>query len=83
MKKELQIFDNGNKTADRYTVIIDGSVYGMSDDPLSPQGVNMYCCEENELNFDSEFLGKDITDRYLHLPHKVFVAIHRRVKVNN
>lgn len=43
------VYDNGGKTADRYTVFIREElakgtydVYIMSDEPLSPQGVNQY-----------------------------------------
>lgn len=38
----IEVYDNGGETADRYTVIIDNNVYLMSDNPLSPQGVNQY-----------------------------------------
>ena len=76
---DLRILDNGGETIDRYTVIIDNSVFGMSDDPLSPQGVNLYCGELEEFPEGLDHCGEDITDRYFHLPHRVFVAIHQRV----
>lgn len=38
----IEVYDNGGETADRYTVIIDNNVYLMSDNLLSPQGVNQY-----------------------------------------
>lgn len=38
----IEIYDNGGVTFDRYTVIIDGDVYGMSDNPRSPQGFNQF-----------------------------------------
>lgn len=38
----IEIYDNGGETFDRYTVIIDGDVYGMSANPQSPQGFNQY-----------------------------------------
>jgi hypothetical protein len=43
------IYDNGGKTWDRYTVIIKGSVYGMSINACMPDGFNQYCGEESEL----------------------------------
>ena len=51
MKNE-RYFDNGGETCDRYTIIIDGSVYGMSHNPTSPQGFNQYCGEEGEFDFE-------------------------------
>jgi hypothetical protein len=45
-----RIFDVGDDTfMDRYTVVIGEDVYGMSDNPLSPQGFNQYCCTTAEL----------------------------------
>ncbi len=49
----LDVFDNKGKTADRYTVLIGGSLWdetmlrnvhylGMSDAPTHPQGVSMW-----------------------------------------
>lgn len=45
----IEVYDNGGETVDRYTVIIDGDVYTMSDNPLSPQGVNQYAGKLHEL----------------------------------
>lgn len=39
---QVEIYDNGGETVDRYTVIIDDDFYGMSDNPHSPQGFNQY-----------------------------------------
>ena len=39
-KMKITIFDNGGKTFDRYTVFIDNNVFGMSNNPTSPQGFN-------------------------------------------
>jgi len=76
--KNVRIFDNQGETFDRYTVLIDNEIYGMSHNPLSPQGFNQYCGElTSDINFDC--LGEEITEQYLSLPHKVFVAIHQRV----
>ena len=46
--KNAKIYDNGGETADRYTVVVGGSVYGMSDEPFHPQGVNLYSGEQDE-----------------------------------
>ena len=80
--KDVRIFDNGGETIDRYTVVINDSVYGMSDNPLSPQGFNQYCGEANDFPHGLDHCGEDVTDKYFHLPHEVFVAIHKR-RVND
>jgi len=36
--KNVKIWDNGGKTFDRYTAIIDGEFLGLSNNPFSPQG---------------------------------------------
>lgn len=41
----IKIFDAGEEFMDRYTVIIDQSMYTMSIHATMPDGVNMYCCE--------------------------------------
>lgn len=51
---QVSIFDNGGKTFDRYTVIIDNKdVYVMSANALSPQGVNRYLCDVTDLDWES------------------------------
>lgn len=39
---QVEVYDNGGKTFDRYTVIIDGDIYTMSITANMPNGVNMY-----------------------------------------
>jgi hypothetical protein len=47
---KIKVYDNGGKTFDRYTVVIerktkgalDKDMYGMSFNPNSPQGFNQY-----------------------------------------
>jgi len=48
----MKLYDNKGKTIDRYTVIINRDAYTMSENPLSPQGVNMWLCRAEELNTD-------------------------------
>lgn len=38
----LAIYDNGGKTWDRYTVIIGGDVYTMSENADTPGGFNQF-----------------------------------------
>ena len=37
----LKVYDNGDKTVDRYTIIINNDVFAMSSDANMPNGVNM------------------------------------------
>lgn len=39
--KKVRVFDNGGETIDRYTVFIGTDAFAMSENPLSPNGVNM------------------------------------------
>lgn len=43
--KQLVIFDNGGETMDRFTIInlIDGEMYGASENPFHPLGFGQYC----------------------------------------
>lgn len=66
----IRIFDTGEKYADRYAVIINNSLYTMSENPSSPQGVNMYCCEIPD-KYESR--GKEI--KMSDLPREVREAI--------
>jgi len=55
---DIQIFDNGGKTTDRYCLIIDNrKVYTMTSDLLSSNGVR-YLCEMIDL--DREAAGRPI-----------------------
>lgn len=70
----LRIFDTGKEYADRYTVIINQSLYTMSENPSSPQGINMYCCE---IPKDYKSTGKKI--KMKDLPKEVRWAILDRL----
>jgi hypothetical protein len=59
MLDKVRVFDNKGETFDRYTVIIGNAVFTMSDNPTSPQGVNMYCGELSE--FDTRSFGTELT----------------------
>ena len=48
----MELFDNGGRTFDRYTVILGEDVYTMSEHPLSPDGVNLYGGEIGDTNED-------------------------------
>jgi len=76
-ENDVEVFDNGGTSFDRYTVIINGSVYGMSDNPGDPQGFNQYCCEVSELCLKgNEAIGKPVM--LSDVPPEVFKAIYYR-----
>lgn len=74
--RPVEIYDNGGESVDRYTVIMDGSVYGMSENPLNPCGFNQYCGERSNYPEDMSHCGKPIN--YAQLPEPVRIAIAER-----
>ena len=40
--KNVKIYDNGGETVDRFTIVIGCDIVCMSNNPLSPQGVNTH-----------------------------------------
>jgi len=75
---DLKVIDNKGETMDRYTVVIEGQVYGMSDNPLSPMGFNQWSGEEYEFQEwlgEQEYLSKK---EILNLPKDVKKAIWDR-----
>lgn len=47
--KTAYIFDNGEETADRFTIVdINTNVYGCSTMPFHPLGIGMYCFTETD-----------------------------------
>lgn len=71
---DIHVYDNGGKTLDRYTVVINDAVYAMSEDATSPLGVNLYCGD-----FQPAGVGKEIP--LLNLPLAVRLAIGKRTKL--
>ena len=57
----IQVYDN-DESFDRYTVIIDDYVFGMSTNPLSPMGFNQYVGDTSKLQKPYDYLGKDVTE---------------------
>lgn len=57
-----RIYDNGGKTADRYTVILrDGSVFAMGADATSPRGFNQYAGQVSEFSHGLSHTGRKIS----------------------
>ena len=73
--KEVKVYDNGGITNDRYTVVIDGSVFAMNESPFHPAyGFSQYCGENFEWN---ESWGEEIHD-IAELPEETVRAIIAR-----
>ena len=84
MNHKITAFDN-DKTWDRYTIVIDDQVFGMSANANSPQGFNQWSGELAELtavrdamtgHFDKN-IGKEIA--VADLPLEVRLAIGSRL----
>lgn len=70
----IKIYDNQGHTFDRYTIIIDGSVIGMSSDPFSPLGFNQYC---GDFDYTPDEQDKEVN--LFDLPQDVQKAIQDRL----
>ncbi|MHC4224770.1 MAG: hypothetical protein ACYSUN_12325 [Planctomycetota bacterium] len=86
--QDVKIYDNGGATFDRYTVIIDGVVYGMSEDATSPGGFNQYVGTVSETDIiiqmdmdmnKSELICTDIYDESIELPKGLKRAVFQRM----
>lgn len=67
--------------ADPYTVIIGRSIYGMSSNPNSPQGVNMYYGEVGK-GWTIKQLNKQFGDKIpmSKVPEEIKIAIKARLR---
>lgn len=77
----IRIYDNGGETCDRYTLIIDGDIYGLSDNAMSPQGFNQYCGTIGECGHTDHYNddpGETLRD-VSELPGEVQRAVELRV----
>lgn len=75
----VMVWDNGGKSWDRYTVLIDRDVYGMSSNADSVNGFNQYIGDYTEFDFErTQNLGKRIKNH--ELPFEVIRAIYKRIK---
>lgn len=74
---DIQIFDNGGKTYDRYCLIVDNEkVYTLADEPLSPRSIR-YLCEAVDL--DRKEAGRLILLE--DLPKQLIVAIEQNLTI--
>ena len=74
--QNVTVYDNGGNSFDRYTVIIDGDVYDMSHNPMSPQGVNQYVGREADIDCD---IGQLLSNS--EIPDEVYAAIEERGRI--
>lgn len=73
----IKVYDNGGKTLDRYLIILDNNVYGMSENPSSPQGFNQFCGTLDVIKIEyNESVGKLV--KLDSLPDEVKKAIKER-----
>ena len=76
--KEVKVYDNGGASIDRYTVIIDCSVFAMNSVPFHPTyGFSQYCGEVEEGYQWNESWGEEIHD-ITELPEDIIKAIITR-----
>lgn len=74
----LAIYDNGGLSWDRYTIVIGHDVFGMSENPKSPDGFNQYTGAVEEFP-STEILGKE--KLLEELPKEVRLAIQERMNI--
>ncbi len=73
----IEVYDDGYKSIDCYTVIIGESVYGMSGEPFHPQGFNQYAGEVANLP-NCRNCGKLL--KWKDVPDKIKQAIEERAQ---
>mgnify|MGYP001558278080 FL=1 len=71
-RPNVTVYDNGGKTADRFTVLIGDDVFAMSSDANMPNGVCMY------IGSASDF--EDIPDRECQYFSRLPVRVQRQIE---
>lgn len=88
MSRRVRVWDNGGKTADRYTVVIYrtvrgatfSDVYGIGEDPNSPQGFNQFSHSgSGRISYDSPDPLMGLRVKVQDLPKEVIKAIEHRI----
>lgn len=74
--EEIVVYDNGGKTADRYTVIIGDDFFAMGDTPKDPGGFNQFLGGRADGYKEGPHLGKRV--KFESLPKQVQEAILER-----
>jgi len=73
--REVQVFDNGGATNDKYTIVIDGSVFAINTVPFHPTyGFSQYCGEVSQGYVWNEKWGTELHD-ISELPEETVKAI--------
>lgn len=74
----FKLFDNGGKTWDRYTLVVNSELFGFSENPSSPQGFNQYGGKLQLLG-DSRHWGLGREVKIESVPEEVQKAIFERI----
>ena len=74
MAEKIQAFDNGGRTFNRYTIVIDRCIFSMSSNPLSKGGFNKYAGNLSEIPIEA-YWGKRVSINSL--PKSVRIAIRK------
>ena len=80
-KQKVMVYDNGGKSMDRYTVFItyatgETIAFGMSDNPMSPNGFNQYVGEVPREISPGKHQGKKLS----RIPKEIERAVKVRMK---
>ena len=80
-KQKVMVYDNGGKSMDRYTVFItyatgETIAFGMSDNPMSPNGFNQYVGEVPREISPGKHQGKKLS----RIPKEIEKAVKVRMK---
>ena len=76
--KKIQVYDNDERTFDRYTVVTSTDVFSMSHNALAPNGVNMWLGERSTFPNNLRHLGRRLTET--EIPNEIKKAIWERLK---
>ena len=75
----IRVFDNGGKTFDRYTILINIDLYGMSANATAPNGFNQFCGAADFATIESiKQNNKEL--ELLDAPLEVRLAIGKRLQ---
>ena len=84
--RNVKIYDAGDKINDRYTIVMDGSVYGMSANPFAWGAVDLYLGEHGFAHGDgyvwNRSWGKKVKE-ISELPENLIKAINYRINAEN
>ena len=79
-KRSIRVFDAGDVVVDRFTVVIGSDAFGMSTNPLHPEGFNQFAGNvgTDVIIEDNPAIGNQIS--FDKLPSEVKEAINQRLE---